>query len=96
MKEDADNAYKSAIKRNDMQAVQRMVDKAAKEAGYTENQIKSGKNFVLYNEKRSNAFLQTYGYMASVGEGIKPSDKTISQSNGFVNTLMKILIRIAK
>lgn len=49
LKEDADNAYKSAIKRNDMQAVQRMVDKAAKEAGYTENQVKSA-DLVTYDE----------------------------------------------
>lgn len=57
---------------------------------WLENQIKSRKHFVLYNEKRSNAFLQTYGYMATVGEGIKPSSEIISQPNEFVNASEKV------
>lgn len=44
---------------------------------WVQNQIEAGKTFVLYNEKGANAFLQTYGYLASVGEGIKLLDESI-------------------
>ena len=40
-------------------------------AEWIQNQINEGKSFVLYNEKEANSFLQTYGYSASVEEGIK-------------------------
>ena len=41
-------------------------------AEWIKNQIDSGNEFVLYDEKRANAFLQTYGaYSASVGDGIR-------------------------
>lgn len=40
-------------------------------AEWIKNQIDSGNEFALYDEKRANAFLQTYGYMASVGDGIR-------------------------
>ena len=50
LKEDADNAYKSAIKRNDMQAAQRMVDEAAKAHGYT--------NIFYHGAKKGGGFTE--------------------------------------
>lgn len=44
------------------------------------NQIAEGKEFVVYNEKEANAFLQTYGYKASVEEGIQPLYENVSQN----------------
>ena len=47
--------------------------------------IPSGKEYVLYDEERANAFLQTYGaYSASVGEGIHSLGVTVSQEKGEV------------
>lgn len=48
-------------------------------AEWLKNQIDSGSEFVLYDEKRANAFLQTYGYKASVGDGIRSLDETVTQ-----------------
>lgn len=49
-------------------------------------QIDSGNEFVLYDEKRANAFLQTYGYMASVGDGIRSTGESVTQNGAEVKT----------
>lgn len=49
-------------------------------AEWIKNQIDSGNEFVLYDEKRANAFLQTYGYMASVGDGIRSTGESVTQN----------------
>ena len=46
------------------------------------NQITEGKTFTLFDKKRANAFLQTYGYSASVGDGIRSLNGTIAQDKG--------------
>ena len=55
-------------------------------AEWIKNQIDSGNEFVLYDEKRANAFLQTYGYMASVGDGIRSTDESVTQNGAEVKT----------
>lgn len=55
-------------------------------AEWIKNQIDSGNEFVLYDEKRANAFLQTYGYMASVGDGIRSTGESITQNGAEVKT----------
>lgn len=57
------------------------------------NQIASGKKFVVYKEKEANSFLQTYGYSASVGEGIKPLDEKISQPEKKVKEVLPESLR---
>lgn len=51
---------------------------------WLQNQMEEGKNFVMYNEKGANSFLQTYGYSASVGEGIKPLGDSIHTGGSVV------------
>lgn len=51
-------------------------------AAWLNNQIKGGKTFTLLDEKRANSFLQTYGYWASVGEGIRSLREIVSQDSG--------------
>lgn len=46
---------------------------------WIKNQVESGSKFVLYDEERANAFLQTYGYKASVGDSIRSLDETVTQ-----------------
>lgn len=53
---------------------------------WIKNQIDSGNEFVLYDEKRANAFLQTYGYMASVGDGIRSTGESVTQNGAEVKT----------
>lgn len=53
-------------------------------AEWIKNQIDSGNEFVLYDEKRANAFLQTYGYMASVGDGIRSTGESVTQNGAEV------------
>ena len=53
-------------------------------AEWIKNQIGSGNEFVLYDEKRANAFLQTYGYMASVGDGIRSTGESVTQNGAEV------------
>ena len=55
-------------------------------AEWIKNQINSGNEFVLYDEKRANAFLQTYGYMASVGDGIRSTGESVTQNGAEVKT----------
>ena len=55
-------------------------------AEWIKNQIDSGNKFVLYDEKRANAFLQTYGYMASVGDGIRSTGESVTQNGAEVKT----------
>lgn len=55
-------------------------------AEWIKNQIDSGNEFVLYDEKRANAFLQTYGYMASVGDGIRSTGESVTQNVAEVKT----------
>lgn len=55
-------------------------------AEWIKNQIDSGNEFVLYDEKRANAFLQTYGYMASVGDGIRSTSESVTQNGAEVKT----------
>ncbi len=52
---------------------------------WIKNQIDSDKTVVIYNEKRANSFLQTYGYKASVEEGIELLNERISQDIEDVN-----------
>lgn len=49
-------------------------------AEWIENHIKNGETFVLYNEKEANSFLQTYGYSASVEEGIRLLNNILPQN----------------
>lgn len=51
-------------------------------AEWIRNQIAEGKTFTLFDEKGANAFLQTYGYSASVGDGIRSLNGTIAQDKG--------------
>lgn len=53
-------------------------------AEWIKNQIDSGNEFALYDEKRANAFLQTYGYMASVGDGIRSTGESVTQNGAEV------------
>jgi len=53
-------------------------------AEWIANQIESGKQFVLYDENRANAYLQTYGYLASVEDGIRSIDN--NATTGFTNS----------
>lgn len=55
-------------------------------AEWIKNQIDSGNEFVLYDEKRANTFLQTYGYMASVGDGIRSTGESVTQNGAEVKT----------
>lgn len=55
-------------------------------AEWIKNQIDSGNEFVLYDEKRANAFLQTYGYMASVGDGIRSMGESVTQNGAEVKS----------
>lgn len=55
-------------------------------AEWIKNQIDSGNEFVLYDGKRANAFLQTYGYMASVGDGIRSTGESVTQNGAEVKT----------
>lgn len=55
-------------------------------AEWIKNQIDSGNEFALYDEKRANAFLQTYGYMASVGDGIHSTGESVTQNGAEVKT----------
>lgn len=55
-------------------------------AEWIKNQIDSGNEFILYDEKRANAFLQTYGYMASVGDGIRSTGESVTQNGAEVKT----------
>ena len=55
-------------------------------AEWLKNQIDSGNEFVLYDEKRANAFLQTYGYSASVGDGIRSMGESVTQNSTEVKT----------
>ena len=58
--EDADNAYMSAIKRNDMKAAQRMVDEAAKKAGYDVKAYHGSKNiFTVFDEAKRGSNTKT-------------------------------------
>jgi len=42
---------------------------------WIQNQI--GKKIVIYDEKRANAYLQTYGYLALVGDGVHSFDQIV-------------------
>jgi hypothetical protein len=55
-------------------------------AEWIKNQIDSGNEFVLYDEKRANAFLQTYDYMVSVGDGIRSMGESVTQNRAEVKT----------
>ena len=55
-------------------------------AEWIKNQIDSGNEFGLYDEKRANAFLQTYGYMASVGDGIRSTGESVTQNGAEVKS----------
>ena len=53
-------------------------------AEWIKNQIDNENEFVLYDEKRANAFLQTYGYLASVGEGIRSTSESVTKNGAEV------------
>ena len=55
---------------------------------WLQNQIKAGKEFVLLDKEKANAFLQTYGaYSASVGDGICSMGESVPQNGAEVNSL---------
>ena len=55
---------------------------------WLQNQIKAGKEFVLLDKEKANAFLQTYGaYSASVGDGIRSTGESVPQNGAEVNSL---------
>lgn len=54
-------------------------------ASWLKNQINSGKKFAILDEKKANTFLQTYGYSASVGEGIRSLNANLTQPGEEVN-----------
>lgn len=55
---------------------------------WLQNQIKAGKEFVLLDKEKANAFLQTYGaYSASVGDGIRSTGESVPQNGAKVNSL---------
>lgn len=53
---------------------------------WVENQAKAGKEFYAFDKKRASSFLQTYGYLASVGEMDSSNDTNVSQSDAEVNS----------
>lgn len=54
---------------------------------WLQNQIKAGKELVLLDKEKANAFLQTYGaYSASVGDGIRSMDESVTQNGTEVKT----------
>lgn len=51
------------------------------------NQIKAGKEFVLLNKEKANAFLHTYdAYLASEGDSIRFMDESITENGADVKT----------
>ncbi len=63
-------------------------------AEWLKNQIDSGKTFTLLNEERANAFLQTYGYSASVGDGIHSLEDSVPQKDGNVKAKFSISLPV--
>lgn len=54
---------------------------------WLQNQIKAGKELVLLDREKANAFLQTYGaYSASVGDGIRSMGESVTQNGTEVKT----------
>ncbi len=54
---------------------------------WLQNQIKAGKELVLLDKEKANAFLQTYGaYSASVGDGIRSTGESVAQNGAEVKT----------
>lgn len=53
-------------------------------AEWIKNQIAEGKKFTLYDKEKANAFLQTYGYSALVGDGIRSTDAIVEDSQSDV------------
>lgn len=58
---------------------------------WLQNQIKAGKELVLLDKEKANAFLQTYGaYSASVGDGIRSTGESVTQNGTEVKTKFSI------
>lgn len=58
---------------------------------WLQNQIKAGKELVLLDREKANAFLQTYGaYSASVGDGIRSMGESVTQNGTEVKTKFSI------
>ena len=55
-------------------------------AEWLNNQIEAGKAMTVWNEKKTNDFLQTYGYKASMGEIVRLSEENVSQAGDNVKT----------
>lgn len=54
---------------------------------WLQDQIKAGKELVLLDKEKANAFLQTYGaYSASVGDGIRSTGESVTQNGAEVKT----------
>ena len=54
---------------------------------WLQNQIKAGKELVLLDKEKANAFLQTYGaYSASVGDGIRSTGESVTRNGAEVKT----------
>ena len=58
-------------------------------AEWLNNQIKSGATFTLFDEKRANTFLHSYGYSASLKEGIHSTEDNVTQQAENVNGILK-------
>lgn len=52
---------------------------------WIQNQIQAGKEIAVYDKKRADSWLQTYGYLASVGDGIELFELSVSQHESNVN-----------
>lgn len=58
-------------------------------AEWLNNQIKSSATFTLFDEKRANTFLHSYGYSASLKEGIHSTEDNVTQQAENVNGILK-------
>ena len=58
-------------------------------AEWLNNQIKSGATFTSFDEKRANTFLHSYGYSASLKEGIHSTEDNVTQQAENVNGILK-------
>ena len=52
---------------------------------WIKNQVEDGKRFIWYNRKRADAFLRTYGYLASVNGKVEPLLGRVPQKSANVN-----------
>ena len=88
----ADNAYISAVNRGDMETAQRMVDEAAKEAGYTVKAYHgTDNNFSVFNR---NKIMSNTG-KAFYGTGFYFSTSELD-ANNYGKKIMPVYLRVGK